>query len=102
MKKLLFTMLFGAALVLGACGSDKENGSGKVAVDPEKVVQQKCIQCHGDQLNNGNAPDISKAGETFSKDDIKKIIKDGQGAMPGGLISGEEAEKVAKYLADKK
>lgn len=104
MKKILFALLMGSILALGACGSDsKESGSGdSTQVDGEKVVMQKCISCHGDQLNNGSAPDISKIGTDKSEEEILKIVEDGQGSMPGGLVSGDEAKAVAEWLATQK
>lgn len=105
MKNLFFAMLLGSAMLLGACGGSdtKESGTGEtVEVDGEKVVQQKCISCHGDQLNNGSAPDISKIGAKLSEEEITKVITDGQGGMPGGIIDGDEAKAVSEWLATQK
>lgn len=104
MKKAFLAVLFGSALVLGACGSNKsESGSGdSTQVDGEKVTMQKCISCHGDQLNNGNAPDISKIGAEKSEKEILKIVEDGQGGMPPGIVKGDEAKAVAEWLATQK
>lgn len=106
MKKALLAMLLGSALVLGACGSDTEktdSGSKETTeVDGEKIVQQKCIACHGDQLNNGTAMDISKVGGKLSEEEILTVIEEGQNAMPAGIVSGDEAKAVAKWLATQK
>ncbi|GEK33458.1 cytochrome c551 [Kurthia sibirica] len=105
MKKLLFALLIGSALTLGACGSNKDDasdGNKSVKVDGEKIAQQKCISCHGSDLSNGSAPDISKIGASKSAADIQKIIEDGQGAMPGGIVTGDEAKAVADWLATQK
>lgn len=105
MKNLFFAMLLGSAVILGACGGSdtKESGSTEtVEVDGEKVVQQKCISCHGDKLNNGSALDISKIGSKLTEEEIAKVIKDGQGAMPAGLIDGDEAKAVSEWLATQK
>ncbi len=37
-----------------------------------------------------------------SETEIHDIIINGQGGMPGGIIKGEEAEAVAKWLSEKK
>lgn len=107
MNKKLLAAIFGSVLVLGACGGGGDTGSNdeggsSTTVDAEAVVQQKCISCHGDNLDNGSAPAIDKIGATHSEEEIHDIIVDGQGSMPGGIIKGEDAEAVAAWLADKK
>lgn len=104
MKKAFFAMLMGAALVLGACGSsdEAETGTKTEKADGEKVVQQKCISCHGDKLNNGSAPDISKIGSKLSEEEILDVLENGQNAMPAKIVTGDEAKEVAKWLAEQK
>lgn len=105
MKKRIIALLIGSALTLGACGSndsDTSDGGKSVEVDGEKVALQKCISCHGGDLTGNSAPDISKIGASKSADEIQKIIEDGQGAMPGGIVSGDEAKAVADWLATQK
>lgn len=122
MKKKLLALLMGTALVLAACGGGEEeatdtnkekapateNAAGgeqaTASVDAEKKYQQKCSMCHGVNLNDGrgNVPDLSTIGATLSKEEIEKVIVDGQGTMPGGQLQGEEAAAVAEWLANKK
>lgn len=109
MKNKFLGVLFGAALVLGACGGggDKANdnnaGGDTASVDAEKIVNNSCVSCHGNNLEGrGNAPAIDTIGATMSEDQIHDVIINGQGAMPPGLIKGDEATAVAKYLAEKK
>lgn len=113
MKKKLLAAVFGATLVLGACGGgddaaeDTTTDTGSTdqevsTVDPEAVVNQSCITCHGGNLEGGSAPALDTIGSTMSEDEILTVINDGQGGMPGGIIKGEEAEAVAAWLADKK
>ena len=123
MKRKLMMLLFGSALVLGACGGNDNNASddnnagtdnnateetnnngGETAgVDPEKVVQQKCISCHGENLEGqGNFPSLTDVGSRLSEQEIHDTIENGRGAMPGGLIEGEELDAVAKWLSEKK
>ncbi|MBQ0140875.1 MAG: cytochrome c [Kurthia sp.] len=107
MKKAFFAMLMGAALVLGACGSDSDkadSGSGSTTsqADGEKIIQQKCISCHGDKLNNGSAPDISKIGGKLSEEEIADVLENGQNAMPAKLVTGDDAKAVASWLATQK
>ncbi|MCG7344393.1 cytochrome c [Sporosarcina sp. ACRSL] len=104
MKNKLVTVLFGAALVLGACGGNDGNESGEsAAVDPDKVFQNSCASCHGGNLEGrGNAPGLADVGSRLSEDEIHDIIQNGQNGMPPGLIKGEELEAVTKWLAEKK
>ncbi|PLT32594.1 cytochrome c551 [Bacillus sp. V5-8f] len=110
MKKKLLALLMGTSLILAACGGGEDNadndsannettaGAGDVA----KTFENKCSSCHGQNLEGGVGPDLTKVGAEHSKEDIEKIITDGQGNMPGGLLQGEEADQVAAWLAEKK
>jgi len=119
MKKKLLTLLLGTSLVmsLAACGGgndSKDNGGSKKdngsetkntadAGDASKIFNQKCSTCHGGDLKGGVGPDLTKVGSRYSKDEILGIIKNGKsGGMPAGLISGDDADKVATWLAAKK
>ncbi|ARF15116.1 cytochrome C551 [Sporosarcina sp. P12(2017)] len=113
MKNKLLATLFGAALVLGACGGGddnaapkddaaNDNGAATTDVDAEAVVQQSCASCHGGNLEGGAGPALDKAGATHSEEEIHDIIINGKGAMPPGIIQGEEADAVAAWLAEKK
>ncbi|MDN7226209.1 cytochrome c [Planococcus liqunii] len=114
MKKQLMALLFGSALVLGACGgggdeaaeppADSPDSSGsETSIDPEQVVQQNCISCHGENLEGaGNFPALNNVGSRLSEEEIRGVIDNGQGAMPPDIIEGEEADAVAKWLSEKK
>jgi cytochrome c551 len=113
-KKKLLALLFGSALVLAACGggddatedtgTDTTGGETTTADagDAEKLYNQKCSSCHGGDLTGGVGPALDTAGANLSKEDIEGIIANGQGAMPAGLLSGDEASQVAEWLAAKK
>ena len=112
MKKKLLAAVFGATLLLGACGGgdkaeekpDATPDAGETAsVDVEAVVDKSCIACHGGNLEGASGPDISTIGATLSEAEILDIIENGQGGMPGGLIKDADEEKaVAKWLSEKK
>ncbi len=68
----------------------------------DALYQQSCAQCHGADLISGGAPDLNAIGSKYSHDQILEIIQNGQGNMPGGLLSGEDAEAVASWLTEKK
>ncbi|WP_419887413.1 cytochrome c551 [Neobacillus niacini] len=72
------------------------------AGDGDALFQQNCSSCHGGDLKSGGAPDLDKIGSKYSKDEIEGIILNGKGGMPGGILSGEDADAVASWLAEKK
>ncbi|MDN4606833.1 cytochrome c551 [Sporosarcina highlanderae] len=107
MKNKLLTVIFGAVLVLGACGGGNkttDKGTGTTAgVDADKVFQASCASCHGGNLEGrGTAPSLANIGSELSEAEIHDIIEHGQNGMPGGLIKGEELDAVAKWLSEKK
>lgn len=114
MKKQLMAMLFGATLILGACGGGEETtepeetpadsgGEETASIDAEQVVQQNCISCHGENLEGaGNFPALNDVGSRLSQEEILSVIENGQNAMPADIIEGEEATAVAEYLANMK
>ncbi|WP_226036926.1 cytochrome c550 [Aquibacillus saliphilus] len=81
-------------------GEQSEEGA---VSDPEEIAQS-CIGCHGGNLEGGgSAPSLQQVGSKYSEEEIHDIILNGiEGtAMPGGLVSGEEAEALASWLAEK-
>jgi cytochrome c551 len=108
LKKKLLTLIIGSTVVMGlaACGGGSSSKSTDTAsgTDPQKIVSQKCSSCHGDQLQGVVGPNLQKIGAKYSKAEILDIIKNGKGGgkMPAGLISGDDADKVATWLAAKK
>lgn len=117
MNKKLLAVIFGAGLMLAACGggNDKANDTDTTtdtgtttptetaSVDVEKIVNSKCIACHGQNLEGqGNFPALNDVGSRLSEDEILNVLENGKGAMPAGLVTGEEAQAVAEWLAAKK
>ncbi|MBT2216112.1 c-type cytochrome [Virgibacillus dakarensis] len=128
MKKWLFTVLFGSALVLGACGgggddnagdnnadngdnATEENGSsdngGTVdASAAQEAFESSCASCHGADLSGGAGPALTDVGSKYSKEEIVDIIENGkegdQGTMPGGMATGDDVDLIASWLADQK
>lgn len=108
MKKKLLALLMGTTVVMGlaACGGGSDtskNSDGGNTSAAEKIVAQKCASCHGGDLKGSVGPALNKIGAKYSKEEILGIIKNGKGGgMPAGLISGDDADKVATWLAAKK
>ncbi|QHN50423.1 cytochrome c [Geobacillus stearothermophilus] len=111
MKWKLAAMFLGVSLALAACGGGGDNagekngggnGGGDTAASAEQIYKQNCASCHGQDLSGGVGPNLQKVGSKYSKEQIKEIIANGRGAMPAGIIKGEDADKVAEWLASKK
>ena len=118
MKKKLLTLLMGTALVMGlaACGggnddtakdtskdTSKDTGTETASSDAgAKIFNQKCSSCHGGDLTGGMGPNLTKVGSRYSKDEILNIIANGKGQMPAKVITGDDANQVAEWLAAKK
>lgn len=106
MKKKLLTLLMGTALVMGlaACGGgDDDKGTDTASDDAgAKIFDQKCSGCHGGDLTGGMGPNLTKVGSKYSKDEILDIIKNGKGQMPANVVTGDDANNVADWLAAKK
>ncbi|TCP32360.1 cytochrome c551/cytochrome c550 [Scopulibacillus darangshiensis] len=82
----------------------KKNGGGEKQeqMKPDKIFAQNCSSCHGQNLEGGAGPNLQKIGSKISKKQILDQIKNGGGGMPGNLISGDAAQKVADWLSKKK
>ncbi|MGI8385364.1 cytochrome c551 [Robertmurraya sp. P23] len=105
MKKKLLALLMGSLFVLAACGGGEEASDDSTTAsggDAEKLYGQKCSSCHGGNLEGGVGPKLDAIGASLSKEDIENVIANGQGAMPKGLLQGEDASTVAEWLAGKK
>lgn len=110
MKKWVVALLFGSALVLGACGggdntgNDGDNNGNNVAeADPaEEIYKSNCAGCHGADLGGASGPELTDAGANFSADEIEDIIENGKGSMPPVNVNDDDREVLAEWLADKK
>lgn len=112
MKKWLMAVMFGAMLVLGACGggeddssSDEPADNGDETVDAseaEDIYEDNCATCHGDDLSGDSGPDLTKVGDSMSKDEIETQIEEGGDGMPADLVSGEDRTTLATWLSEKK
>ncbi|MBO1511719.1 cytochrome c551 [Metabacillus bambusae] len=106
MKTKLLTLLLGTSVILGACGGGEEpkeeaKGTTEASGDAETIVQQSCIGCHGENLEGKNGPNLQEVGAKYEKEEIKEILINGRGGMPG-VLQDADAEVVATWLAEKK
>jgi mono/diheme cytochrome c family protein len=82
-------------------GADEEDSQeGQTTDDPSAVYETNCASCHGADLSGGAGPELVEVGNRMSEDEIFDIIMNGQGAMPGGLVSEEEADAITTWLLE--
>jgi cytochrome c551 len=93
------------AAALGACGGEREATTDMATASQDaaaarQMFQTTCRSCH--------ALADAKAAGTFGPDldllapDAERVrdqINDGGGGMPAGLLEGDDAELVARYVA---
>jgi mono/diheme cytochrome c family protein len=107
--------LAAAALVLGACGTE---GIQVAENDPNyegaRLFDENCAGCHSLSVvgAEGSATDVGsrerKDGPNFNErgedvEDVLYAIRNGgfsSGPMPQNIVTGEEAQKVAEFVAE--
>ena len=113
MKKWLVAVLFGLALVLGACGggdngddsADSGDTNGGEVIETsagEQVYQTSCAMCHGSDLSGGAGPALNDVGAKFSAEEIEDIIVNGTGSMPAQSVSGDDLTELVNWLSEQK
>ena len=64
----------------------------------EELYQRSCIGCHGNELQGVAGPALVNL--QLTEEEIKDVIVNGQGTMPGNLASPEEAAVLAEWLTN--
>ena len=87
-------MIISTLGILFACENKTENKTttkekSTVATSGEDLNQTHCEGCHGDELKK----------QGLSKEEILNVIKNGAQGMRANILEGDDAEKVADYLA---
>ena len=78
----------------GTEGGEEASAGG---FDPEAKAQQSCIGCHGNSYEGtGAAPAL--VGTALSEDEVKDVLANGKGAMPGGLVPAENIDAMAAWI----
>ncbi|WP_164216140.1 cytochrome c550 [Virgibacillus sp. YIM 98842] len=81
-------------------GQQEDSQEGETTDDPSEVFETNCASCHGADLSGGAGPELVEVGSRLSEDEIYNIIMQGQGSMPGGLVSEEEAQAISTWLLE--
>jgi mono/diheme cytochrome c family protein len=103
-KYLAIMFLTVSTLMLSACSKQDTpalNSSASIS-DGELLYKKSCIACHGNNLEGGVGPKLQNIGLKLSVDQIKNQIINGRGGMPAGILKGDDAQKVAVWLAEHK
>jgi mono/diheme cytochrome c family protein len=113
-RLLLAPVLAAAALALGACGEDGiELAESNPDYEGAEIFDLNCAGCHTLDAAGarGSATDIGsrekKDGPNFNErvesvEDVLFAIRNGgfsSGPMPQNIVTGEEAQKVAEFVA---
>lgn len=105
-----FLLLLATALLLAGCGgsddgsgggSDDSGTSGDGGSDGKSLFVESCGGCHelSDAGTSGAVgPNLDEVKP--DADRVKSMIDNGGGAMPAGLLDGEERDTVAEYVAE--
>jgi menaquinol-cytochrome c reductase cytochrome b/c subunit len=63
-----------------------------------KIFSQSCATCHGAELKGQVGPSLLGVGNKLKPEQIEEIITKGRGAMPPGIVQGDDTKKVAEWL----
>ena len=120
LKKGLFASCLILSLGVAGCSGDEsskedakvenettttvENETTTTMDKGQEFYNQKCANCHGQNLEGIVGPALTTTGSMYTEAELLDIIVNGieKTTMPGGLLQGEEAEAVAQWLAQQK
>ncbi|MDN7245785.1 cytochrome c550 [Planococcus shenhongbingii] len=81
----------------GGEAQGEDGGSTESAeFDPEAQAQQSCVSCHGSSYEGGVGPSL--VDTDMDQAALEDIIANGKGAMPGGLVEGENIPAMAEWI----
>jgi cytochrome c551 len=98
MKPLWIVFALSILLVAGCTSNTAE---AKRPTDGEGLYKLSCLSCHGENLEGLAGPPVTNMKVKYSEEDMIKLLNDGVGMMPGGLLSEAEAKTVSKWLLEK-
>ena len=61
------------------------------------VFASSCSGCHGEGASGGAGPAL--AGSGLTAEEVVSVVASGRGAMPPGIVTGQDAADVAAYVA---
>ena len=97
--KRLWLVLALSLLLLQGCSSNTADA--KRPADGEGLYKFGCVSCHGENLEGLAGPPVTNMKAKYSEEEMLKLLNDGVGMMPGGLLTEEESKIVTKWLLEK-
>lgn len=79
-------------------GGKTEETTDNASATPEDIYKQNCLSCHGDAYQGGVGPALTGVGDHLSADEIKDILTNGKGSMPGGLVPADKLDEMTEFL----
>ena len=73
---------------------------GEPSGDPKRgaaIFVASCAGCHGADATGGVGPALRGSG--LGAAEVEAVVASGRGAMPAGLVSGQDAADVAAHVA---
>lgn len=99
--------IFGIGLVFALSfiglhqGNEQASGDEEETVEagnPEEIYAQNCLSCHGENYEGGAGPELLEVDARLSNDEIKDILQNGKGIMPGGLVPEESLDDMVEWI----
>ena len=78
--------------------TETEAASGDDAAAGQAIFASSCTGCHLNDGNDAGGVGPKLAGAGLDEATVKTTVQNGRGAMPAGLVSGEDLDKVAAYV----
>jgi mono/diheme cytochrome c family protein len=96
------------AVALAGCGGDDDSGGGEPpaggggasAASGEELFKQRCSSCHtlaAAEADGAVGPNLDEVAPDAAR--VQQAIEDAPGVMPENLAEGEEAQRIADYVA---
>ncbi len=109
MRRIRAALVAGAlAVALAGCGGDDDSGGGgeppagggASAASGEELFKQRCASCHALAAADADGevgPNLDEAKPDAAR--VEQAIQNAPGVMPENLAEGEEAQRIAEYVA---
>lgn len=106
----LLIMVFGVGLIFALSligvysGNEEADGEGGtdaalLEATPEEIYSQVgCINCHGENYQGASGPELINVDSRLSSDEIRDVLVNGAGVMPGNLVPAEKLDEMIEWI----